>query len=895
MDAAGRELWRQADRIFDEILDLPAGERVARLAAVTDPVLRDRVGRLLAAHAEPRGPLEQRLPLLPIPDARDALSGRRLGRWRLLEEIGRGGMSVVYRAMADAGATGQVAAVKVLTLGTLAEQGRERFLQEQQALLRLRHPYLATLYDAGVADDGTPWLAMALVEGRRIDLWCDDRNLDVEARIRLVLQVCGALAYAHRNLVIHRDIKPSNVLVDHDGHVRLLDFGIARLIDHASEERTATALRALTPEYAAPEQFLGALPSTSMDVFSLAALLYRLLTGAAPRTGMHHGGEVTQPSRRVLAASAWTVEQRQRWSRRMRGDLDAVVLKALAGPPEGRYESVDAFAADLQRWLQGLPVTAQAPSRGYRLRKFVARHRAGVAAAALLLLTLGTGVGATLWQAREARQQAILAQAAQLRAESALRRTNAIRDFLFELFRTTAPGKPRDQLPTTAELLEAAVDQVPERFRDDQETRAEFLEAIADVYKQRGLPEHLSLRRQVLELRARNRHAQPLAHAVAQANLAYSLAKTEPGQSLRLFAEAIARMRQLAPVSRELANAYRQRAGLQMYLQDGPARLRDSERAWSILEQLPDVSARERFFAVASVASGYHQAGEYQAALGYYDKAVALADVAFDGTHGWAVTNRTNRAGLLSHLGRFAEAEAAFRQGLADHARILERPNEVTLASLRELEQIQFRQGRYAQALAVRDEWDRMLHDAGLEDRYELAKSDTWRAVTLVRLERFDEARALLAASLPLLAASDAGGRNRLMAYSSLLRAACARPHGDPAAARSGLPDLRDGVALAREMRGDNQVHAAEFHAAAGLCALRGGDARQALVHLDRAGALHGQLPPGDGALVAEHQLWRSEALAALGDAAGARAAREEARHRMRLAGLRDHPLNGVL
>jgi serine/threonine-protein kinase len=893
MDAAERELWRQADRIFDEMIDLPDDQRDARLAALqSQPRLHAHVQRLLAAHDGAAGVLEQPVPIALMPEGKDALSGRQLGRWRLIEEIGRGGMSVVYRAVAEHGSAGQLAAVKVLTLAALADHGRERFLREQQALLRLRHPYLATLYDAGVADDGTPWLAMALVEGERIDQWCAAHQLDVRARVRLMLQVCEALGYAHRNLVIHRDIKPSNVLVDDDGHVRVLDFGIARLVDERPSERTATSCRALTPDYASPEQFTGAVPTTAMDVFGVGALLYRLLAGGVPRTTPNSA--VTQPSRRVLAAADVPAGERKRRASSLRGDLDAITLKALSDEPGRRYASVDALADDLRRWLDRLPVVAQPPLLRYRARKFVARNAISVAAGLLLVTSLAAGVAGTLWQARQAAEQSRLASEAQARAEQALSRSNAVRDFLFELFRNTAPGQPRDQLPSTDELLEAALEQLPQRFKDDPETRAEFLEAMADVYKQRGMAQHLPLRRQVLALREQDRQAQPMAYAVAQANLAYSLAKSDSTQSLKLFAEAIARMQQVAPVSRELAHAHRQRAGLQMYLQNGPARLLDSARALSILEQLPDVSAREHFFAVASVASGHHQAGDYQMALDHYDKALGLAGLAFEGTHGWAVTNESNRAGLLSHLGRFAEAEAGFRKGLDDYARILERPNDVTLASLRELEQIQFRQGRYAQALEVRDEWDRMLVATGLDDESQQAKSKTWRAVTLVRLQRYEEARALIENSLPLLPGGDARGRNRLMAYSSLLRIACERPQTARAAADL-LPALRDGAALAHEMRGDNEVHAAEFHATSGLCALRSGDPRLALVRLDQAVALHARLPPGDAAVAAEHLLWRGQALAALGDTKGAQSTWSEARRRLQEARLDSHPLGTAL
>ena len=440
MDAAERDAWRQADDLFNQLVELPPTQRDARLAELEPgSMLRVFVERLLAADAADTGLLECPIPIALLPQAQGALTGRRLGRWRLLEEIGRGGMSVVYRAVADEGATGQVAAVKVLTLGALAEQGRERFLQEQRALLRLRHPYLATLYDAGVADDGTPWLAMALVEGRRIDQWCEDRALDVHARVRLVLQVCEALNYTHRSLVIHRDIKPSNVLVDEDGHVRLIDFGIARLID-GSAERTTTALRALTPEYAAPEQFAGASPSTMMDVYGLGALLYRILAERPPRPPVGHDGPPMQsPSSAVRGAAQLQALERRRRTRQLRGDRDTVVIKALAEKPEHRYASVEALAEDLKRWLSKRPIRARTATLPYRFAKLVSRHRWAALALVAFLAMATTAVVQIVEQRDLARVQAD--------------RAVTVRDFLANVFESTDPSV--GEIPDVMDLLNA--------------------------------------------------------------------------------------------------------------------------------------------------------------------------------------------------------------------------------------------------------------------------------------------------------------------------------------------------------------------------------------------------------------------------------------------------------
>lgn len=437
MDAAERDAWREADRILDHLLDLAAGARAAALGSMAlAPELKQRVAQLLDAQ-DHDGPLDEPPPQIPEPSlVPDALTGRQLGRWRLQHEIGRGGMAVVYRAQSVAGPAGQVAAVKVLSLGTLARSGHERLLAEQQALLRLRHPLIAPLYEAGLAEDETPWMAMALVDGQGIDAWCAGKALDVPDRVRLVLQVAEALAYAHRNLVIHRDIKPSNVMVDRDGHVRLLDFGIARLTD-AVAERTLTSMRALTPEYAAPEQLLGAPPSTSMDVYGLGALLFRLLTGQPP--GADTSGGPRPASRAVRADASLAAHERAQLARSLRGDLDTILRKALAAQPEARYASVEAMADDLTRWLQQRPIRARPPSVRYLLAKFAIRQRA-LLLAGITIAALGA---AAIYQIVLQRDL----------AEAQAHRAVAVRDFLSDVFQATDPST--GQVPDALDLLEA--------------------------------------------------------------------------------------------------------------------------------------------------------------------------------------------------------------------------------------------------------------------------------------------------------------------------------------------------------------------------------------------------------------------------------------------------------
>ena len=465
--------WREALARLDALLELPEPARREALAAIDDPVQRTLLEGWLAGHARTRGVLDEEV--ASRFGAADGLKGRRFGRWQLEQELGRGGMAVVWRAISTAAPLGQQAAVKILSLGALAAHGgAARFVQEQQVLSRMRHAGIAALFDAGVADDGTPWFAMALVDGERIDAWSERRALDLHARIGLLLQVCDAVAYAHRSLVIHRDIKPANVLVDDDGHVRLMDFGIARLSAELEPEQTATALRMLTPEYAAPEQFDGAPASTAMDVYGLGALLYRLLTGHPPRrrgqAAPTDEAARTLPPSRVVRTEAG--RDTTPLARQLRGDLDTIAMKALAPEPEQRYASVDAFAEDLRRWRDKRPIRARAPSLRYRAGRFVARNRWGVASAAALAIALVAGVAGIAWQGERARRQAERAELTQ--------------QFLRDVFAEANPLRRGARASDIAGVLRDAAAQAQSRFASRPELQTETLRLVGELQALNG-------------------------------------------------------------------------------------------------------------------------------------------------------------------------------------------------------------------------------------------------------------------------------------------------------------------------------------------------------------------------------------------------------------------------
>ncbi|MBN8727726.1 MAG: serine/threonine protein kinase [Xanthomonadales bacterium] len=418
----------------------------------------------------------------------DPLVGQALGAFRVIERIGRGGMGVVYRGEREGADFSQEVALKLIRRGFDFDDIRMRFLRERRILARLDHPNLARFIDGGVAPDGRPWFALEFVRGEPISAWCDARRLGLRARVRLFLDVCAAVQHAHGQLVVHRDLKPGNILVDADGHVRLLDFGIARLL--ADEETAATTVlggrSAYTPEYAAPEQFGGAPAGVATDVYALGVVLYELVTGVLPYELERHDAAATERTIRErppqAPIQAITRGGQQRGAERLesrgrslrafrsdvRGDLSRILHKALAKEPAQRYGSVQAFADDLARWRAGAPVQVSGNAFGYRMRKFVGRNSAAVAISAALacLLVLTTAFAV---------QRAVREYEQRTRAESML-------TFLRDIFRDNDPDITEGEALTAAQLLDNAALRLTDHFRGDTLLEARLAGELGAVY-----------------------------------------------------------------------------------------------------------------------------------------------------------------------------------------------------------------------------------------------------------------------------------------------------------------------------------------------------------------------------------------------------------------------------
>jgi eukaryotic-like serine/threonine-protein kinase len=506
------ERWLEVSPYLDQALSIPEGERGAWLERfrIERPDLVDLVQELLSeyqalSHAQ----------FLENPPVQSALAGQRIGAYTLTSPIGQGGMGSVWLAERSDGRFERKAAVKFLNAALIGHNGEERFRREGAILGGFVHANIAELLDAGVTSWGQPYIILEYVEGAPIDDYCDEHKLQVRERVSLFLDVLGAVAHAHAHLIVHRDLKPSNVLVNKDGQVKLLDFGIAKLLNTEGQHDDPTLLTReggspLTPQYAAPEQVTGAPITTATDVYALGIMLYQLLCGHHPAgSALRSPADLvkaivdTKPSRPstivqtstsdtepVIATAANRGTTPEKLQRLLRGDLDTIAGKALKKNPQERYASVTALADDLRRYLKHEPISARPDTLAYRTVKFVRRNRVVVALASLALLALALGLSAALWQAHIARRETRVA--------------TAVQDFLEGIFRANSSDQadPVKARQTTArELLDIGARQINGELSDVPEAKIDVLGTLGSMYSDLGLDDQaVSLQRKRVDL-----------------------------------------------------------------------------------------------------------------------------------------------------------------------------------------------------------------------------------------------------------------------------------------------------------------------------------------------------------------------------------------------------------
>jgi serine/threonine-protein kinase len=728
--------------LFARALELSPDRRAVLLAEQcgASPELRRAVESLLDAHAATGGPFER----LDAGRAADLLAAvhlagpedRRIGPYRLVREIGRGGMGTVYLAERVEGGFEQRVALKLVHASLGSEEMLERFRRERQILARLEHPGIARLLDGGVTADGQPWFAMELVEGEPITRWAARRELPVSARLELFVQVCEAVQWAHGGLVVHRDLKPSNVLVTGEGRVKLVDFGIAKVLEPAARAAgsadggappTRDVLRSLTPEYASPEQVLGEPVTTASDVYALGVVLYELLTGRLP-----YDGPLTTPAQVVRAVcdtvppppskalSAGAAEGSRRYLDR---DLDAVCLKALAKDRDRRYGSVEAFAEDVRRHLDGLPVSARRPSAAYRAGKFVRRHRWGVAAAAAAVLALVLGLAGIAWQARVAADE---------RDQTAAEASKAleIQEFLTSLLQSVDPGQTGGAPWTADELLGRGVERIDALLPEQPEVAADLLGVMGGVSGSLGEYERAeALWRRSLELRRRDPGPQGLELSEGLRGLAsvlYPLSRFEETDAL--LAEALALGRRAA-------------------------------------QEDPETGEPELAKTLEQIGVLYHDTSRLDEADAHYREVLSLRRRRFGAEHVDTAAALVNLGGLVRERGDLDESAGLLREGLEIERRLLGERHPSVGMTLTSLATTLARKGDYRQAEPLHREALAIAREAWGDEHPQITTKASNLALLLYARGEYRESAELFEEVLAL-DRRQLGPRHRYVAFS---------------------------------------------------------------------------------------------------------------------------------
>ena len=568
--APSAEAWARVQELFAAAVDLQPAERAILLdrACARDENIRREVESLIEAD-------ERVAHLIDNPASglvRDLLlreeqefAGRHFGAYRAIRELGRGGLGAVYLAARADDQYQKEVAIKVVKRGLDTDDILRRFRAERQILAQLEHPNIARLIDAGSTEDGLPYFVMEYVDGEPISRYCDAQNLSTRDRLELFRLVCSAVTYAHQHLVIHRDIKPSNILVTRQGIPKLLDFGIAKVL-HADDPLAAvtiTGMRVMTPEYASPEQVRGAAITTATDIYSLGVLLYELLTNQKPYRLTSRSAEefsrliaeqIPQRPSTALARCENDVRSALRNPRSLRGDLDTIIMMALRKEPERRYTSVAQFSEDIRCHLDRLPVIARKDTLAYRSGKFVTRHKAGVAAAVLVLLSLFAGIVLSLNQARRANAHARIAEEQRDAAQRASARAEKTSRFMQSFLANANPnwygrGGGRTDV-TVRQAIDDAAARLDTDLADQPEVRGDLHHTIGEIYRVAG-EDHAALhhfRRSLHAYREGYGEAHP---KVAMALFYFSIAAGREGawpqEARALRREAAAMMRATDP------------------------------------------------------------------------------------------------------------------------------------------------------------------------------------------------------------------------------------------------------------------------------------------------------------------------------------------------------------
>jgi serine/threonine protein kinase/tetratricopeptide (TPR) repeat protein len=655
------QTWTELNRLLDVALDLPVAARnqwLADLPAEFDalkPRLRDFLARAVQVESSD---FLNTLPKFPSNESLSNQAGDAIGPYRLIRELGTGGMGSVWLAERTDVMVKRALALK-LPHGAWKQTGlAERMEREREILASLEHPNIARLYDAGVTGDGQPYLALEYVEGPAIDVYSAENHLNIRERLNLFLQIAQAVAYAHGKLIVHRDLKPANILVTREGHVRLLDFGIGKLLAEGQSEETRlteSTGRALTPDYASPEQIVGKPITIGTDVYSLGVILYELLTGQRPyKLKRDSRGALEDAILETAPAPPSHVVSNRVQRRQLHGDLDTIVLKALRKDPQERYAAVNNLADDIQRYLTNQPVVARPDSRWYRMRKFVSRNRLPVVAAAAVLAAVLIGSGLALWQMVEAQQQRDAALRNQRRAE-------VFSEFMAVMLQDAGSG---DRPLTATELLDRGTAMLERQQGMDDSLSAYMRYEIARSYQIFNQTERqLQLLEQSAAGARRIGDLNLLAAALCSSGWALSLAGRDRSPAEARLAEAEKILSGMKDTSIfTIIDCARARSMFFQNSGDIPAAIAAVQQGLSSLNDSTVGTQSGRQLLLTQLSNLYRATDRYKDAVSISEEILNLIRYAGRAGSLLEFVHLNNHAGNLSRLGEIAQADQIYEK-----------------------------------------------------------------------------------------------------------------------------------------------------------------------------------------------------------------------------------------
>ena len=915
-----KQQWKRISQIFDVALSLPKEHRTTyiRELCADDQELQKEIDQLLESLVESEGMLDDQLQknemLIDrfkthldntIPKTDDYLKGHTIGNWKLTELLGYGGMGSVYKANRIDPDIHQSGALKIMhqNLKTPANVGRFRL--EQQILASLHHPNIASLIDGGVNENGLPWMVMEHIEGEPLLQYCKKYNLCIRQRLNLFKTICDTVEYAHKNLIVHRDLKPENIFVTDQGHIKILDFGIAKLLNRDLYDfqvtQTQQGIHLMSLDYASPEQVSGQKVTTSTDLYALGTLLYELLAGTHPFDfESKEYQEIVQtiremtppaPSKRLteLNNHSSCIEISEARSvkpshliKNLRGDLDAIVLKALRKEPEERYDSVSKLKEDITFYLQNKPVSARGEAILYRMKKVLHRYKWTVAAAVAILISLIGGLGIAMWQSERART-------ALEETEIALNRTQAVQGFMLDLFRSAEPNRPRDQLPGTAEILELGAERALDPESAAPPERFAMLHTLADIYlTQNFLDQAQPLINEAVYLAMEHRLDRPEDFAKALQQQGWlAMRQRNFDTAEKHFKEAENWLAQFPEYANTALEIRANRGLLQVHKREIPKAIEILDPLYEKISAHPEYSNELRYEVINPLRIAYsiNENIDLVQKMETELKPIVL-DIQGPESLGYAIF-LANAAGTKRELGHFDKAEADLNQAISLYNKIFdeEKPAEYRAAASHHLARVYLYRGEFDRAIKEFNKSNKEWANSSNVKPDDYPYTHLAQSRVLARAKRWNKSTEIANRALDTMRSDSSYLDSEAMAFAKALLSYSVCKQEENIVEQKRLENALD---QSDELELNTAEYRAQLFEARAQCLFQLNQPKEALLQINRS--LDAITAPGRVIEITDRRLLRSQILAKLGRNQEARQELQKAEQLFVDLGLTDHP-----